>query len=138
MKNMFLAALSIVFFSCVSEKDKTDCHNAVTIQNKSNSVIYFGGRDSNSQISYNPLKSGEYFKIVPGATKDDIFGKDRGCYEDLFTENNNKLYYLLYDEQVLLNEPWDSIVKYDKVLKRFSFTLKEMQDANWEIIYDGN
>lgn len=101
-------------------------------------MIYFGGRNSSGNIGYNPLKSGDYLKIAPGRTKEDIFARHRGCYEDLFAENNDKLYYLIFDEQVLLNNTWEDIVENDMVLKRFSFTLKEMQDANWTIIYDGN
>ncbi|MEP7093386.1 MAG: hypothetical protein ABI793_04945 [Flavobacterium sp.] len=138
MKNIFIMALATLFVSCAPEKDDANCHGAVTIINNSNKVIYFEGGSATPEIGYNPLKSGGYFKIVPGASKYDPFGRHRGCYEDLFAENNNKLYYLIFDEEVLKSEPWDSIVKYDKVLKRYSFTVEEMNDVNWKIIYDGN
>lgn len=131
-------ALVTLFVSCVPEKDDANCHVAVNIINNSNKVIYFGGRNPSSNIGYNPLKSGDYFKIVPGDTKKDIYGRERGCYEDLFTESNDKLYYLFYDEQVLLNNTWEDIIANDMVLKRYSFTLEEMQAANWTITYDGN
>jgi hypothetical protein len=136
MRNIFLTILAVIIVSCVSEKDTVDCHSGVAITNKSNKVIYFSAKSE--KTNYNPLSSGDYFKIVPGATKYDPFGRDRGCYEELFAENNNKLYYLIFDEQVLLNNTWEDVVANDMVLKRFSFTLKEMQDANWTVTYDGN
>ncbi len=126
------------FVSCCGQPDE-DCHQRVKISNKSTKVIYFGGIvDTSSDISYNPLKSGDYFKIAQGMSYDDIYGRSRGCYEDLFKESNNKLYYLLYDEQVLLNNTWEDIRANDLVLKRYSFTLEEMQAAGWVIVYDGN
>lgn len=137
MKNIFLTVLALFIVSCVSEKDTVDCHKRVTILNNSNKVIYFCVSMLPATNS-NPTKSGDYFKIVPAGTKNDIFGRDKGCYEELFTENNNKLYYLLFDEQVLLNNSWEDVVANDLVLKRYSFTVEQMQDANWTVIYDEN
>lgn len=138
MKSIFITALLILINSCGPEKDLANCHSYVNIINNSNKVIYFGGIGGTSAIGYNPLKSGDYFKIPIGTSKKDPYGRERGCYEDLFTENNNKLYYLFYDEQVLLNNTWEDVVANDLVLKRYSFTVQEMQAANWTIIYDGN
>jgi hypothetical protein len=138
MKNIFLIALATLFVSCGSEKDTANCHASVTIINKSNKVIYFDGGSATPEIGYNPLQSGEYFKLIPEASKKDGLGRDRGCYEDLFTENNNKLYYLIFDEQVLLNNTFEDIKTNDKVLKRYSFTVQEMQASNWTITYTGN
>ena len=130
---------SFVSVSCGPEIDSANCHVSVSLINNSNKVIYFGGGNSSPQISYNPLKSGDYFRIAPKATKKDIFGRDRGCYEDLFKESQNgKLNYLFFDEQVLLNNTWEEIVAKDLVLKRYSFTVEEMQAVNWSIIYDEN
>jgi hypothetical protein len=137
VKKTISILLSILFFSCCAEKNSDNCHVAVTISNKSNKVIYFYA-GSLPETNYNPIRSGEYFKIMPGTSKKDGFGRDRGCYEELFAENNNKWYYSVFDEQVLLNNNWEDIVANDMVLKRYSFTVEEMQAANWTIIYDGN
>jgi hypothetical protein len=48
------------------------------------------------------------------------------------------LYYLIFDEQVLLNNTFEDIKTNDKVLKRYSFTVQEMQASNWTITYTGN
>jgi hypothetical protein len=138
MKSIFLTALLVLINACGPEKDLANCHSYVNIVNKSNKVIYFDGGSATPEIGYNPLQSGEYFKLVPEASKKEPCGRERGCYEDLFTENNNKLYYLIFDEQVLLNNTWEDVVANDLVLKRYSFTLQEMQAANWTITYDGN
>lgn len=137
MKNIFLTVFTILIVSCGSEKDTVDCHSGVAITNKSNKTIYFYA-GSLPETNYNPTRSGEYFKIVPGATKYDPFGRSKGCYEELFAENNNKWYYTVFDEQVLLNNTWEDVVANDLVLKRYSFTVQEMQAANWTITYDGN
>ncbi len=140
LKKMMSILWCFLMISCGSEKDTTNCHVAVTIRNSSSKVIYFSSASDVPQIpaGANPQTSGEYFKISPGASKQDIFGRDRGCYEDLFKENNNKLYYLIYDEQVLLNNSWEDVVVNDMVLKRYSFTLEEMKAANWIIVYSGD
>ncbi len=138
MKNIVIIVLVLLLFSCGPENDTTDCHSAVAITNKSNKTIYFSTGSSLPKTDYNPIRSGEYFKIVPGATKYDPFGRDRGCYEELFAENNNKLYYLIFDEQVLLDNSWEDIVAKDLVSKRYIFTVQEMQAVNWEIVYTGN
>ena len=137
MKNIVIIVLALLFFSCGPESDTTDCHSSVAITNKSDKAIYFYA-GSLPETNYNPIRSGEYFKIVPGATKYDPFGRDRGCYEELFAENNNKLYYSIFDEQVLLENSWEDVVAKDLVSKRYIFTLQEMQAVNWEIIYTGN
>ena len=135
MNKIIFTTIILIFCSCGPRPDPANCHIKVTIQNNSDMNIYYIANGGNPISVYNPLRSEDYFKIVPGTLKIHGFGRDRGCYEELFSENNNKLYYLLYDEQVLLNNPWDTIVKYDKVLKRYSFTVQEMQAVNWVINY---
>ncbi len=126
------------FVSCCGGQPDENCHKKVKILNNSTKVIYFGGAGNTSEIGYNPLKSGDYFKIKPSTSHDNIFGRDKGCYEDLFKESNGKRFYLLFDEQILLNNTWEDIRANDLVLKRYSFTLEEMQAAGWVIVYDGN
>ncbi len=137
MKSIFLTALLVLMNACGPERDLANCHSSVSIANKSNKTIYFYA-GSLPETNYNPIRSGDYFKISIGASKKDGFGRDKGCYEELFSENNNKLYYTIFDEQVLLNNTWEDVVANDLVLKRYSFTLQEMQAVNWTITYDGN
>ena len=137
MKKIILIVVLAQIISCSGQSDE-NCHLKVKILNSSTKVIYFGGAGSTPGIGYNPLKSGTYFKMTPDASYDDIFSRHRGCYEDFFEESNNKQYYLLYDEEILLNNTWEDIRANDMVLKRYSFTLEEMQEVNWTIIYDGN
>ena len=140
LKKSTLILLTIFFLSCGPEKDSSNCKSAVTIKNSSEKIIYYSGASDSPQIpaGSNPLVARNYFKITQGASKEHVFGRDRGCYEDLFEENNNKLYYLIYDEQVLLNNSWEDVIANDMVLRRYSFTLLEMQVANWTITYNGN
>ncbi len=138
MKKLFITMLLAQIISCGGQ-DCEDSHVSVEIINNSDKIIYFFGGAASPEIGgYNPLRSGDYFKLLPNSSKKDGVGRDRGCYEDLFKENNNKLYYLLFDEQVLLNNTWEDIRANDLVLKRYSFTLAEMQAAGWVIVYDGS
>ena len=41
----------------------------------------------------------------------------------------------IFDSDVIENEPWDTIVKYNKFLKRYQFTQSELEKMNWEINY---
>jgi hypothetical protein len=136
IKHYKIFLLLIIVFGCSPERDAANCHTSVNLINNSDKVIYFY-TGSSAMTDYNPLKSGEYFKIALGDTKKDGFGR-KGCYEERFTENNNKFYYVFYDEQVLLNNTWEDVVANDLVLKRYSFTLQEMEAADWTINYTGN
>ena len=132
MKKLILFLLATIQLSCGGGNDGP-CHNSVVILNGSSKNIYFQ-RQTVPQITQDPRVAGSYFKIVSGQHKADIFGRDRGCYEDLFTENGT-LYYLLFDEEVLQNNSWSDIVENDMVLKRYSFTSQEMQAAEYLISY---
>ena len=135
MKKIFLL-VSLIILSCANNDG--ECHNSVKLINNSTKVIYFGGKSDAPVMGANPLLAGEYFRILPGETKKDIFGRDRGCYEDLFSENNNKLYYTFFDEQVLLNNTWDYIRENELILARYGYSVEQMNEAEWTITYDDN
>ena len=41
----------------------------------------------------------------------------------------------IFDALVIEQTPWDTIVKYNKVLKRYQFTQTDLEKMNWEIKY---
>ena len=128
----------ILSISCKDDSN-IDYHSEVTIFNNSTKTIYFGGMTGEPVISYNPLLSGNYFRIPPGGIYSDKYGRERGHgYIEYFWENNNQLYYTFYEEEVLLNNSWNHIRENNLFSKRYSFTLEEMYAANWVIIYDEN
>jgi hypothetical protein len=63
MKKIFFILFMII--ACSPCKDDPNCHASVTISNKSDKIIYFDSGSSTPEIGYNPLQSGEYFKLVP-------------------------------------------------------------------------
>jgi hypothetical protein len=129
-----LITLVLICLSC-GDDNNGECNNIIALVNKSDRFIYYGGKSAEPSIGQNPLQSGDYFKIPPQMIYQIPSGRERGCYEQSFEENNNKLYFIIFDEEVLLNNSWGDIVANDMVLKRYSFTLQEMQAANWVITY---
>ncbi len=51
---------------------------------------------------------------------------------------NPTLQIFIFDADVIENEPWDTIVKYNKYLKRYQFTRAELENMGGNIVYDGN
>ena len=43
--------------------------------------------------------------------------------------------YFIIDENVYTSTPWDSICKYNKVMKRYQFTKEELERMNWTVTY---
>lgn len=49
---------------------------------------------------------------------------------------NDTLYFSLYEATVVASEYWETIRENDRVLERQSFTLDQMNEGNWEIVYN--
>ncbi len=132
MKKIFYLCFGLLLISSTCSKDEP-CQASTTIINNSQKTIYFSSRAYN-QLGDSPDLNSISYKISPNSIKK--YG-GANCEEKSF-EETGKVYYFLFDEQVLLNNTWEDVVANDLVLKRYSFTLQEMQASNWTIIYDGN
>lgn len=44
----------------------------------------------------------------------------------------------VFDSPTLETEGWEYIIEHDLVLKRYDLTLKDLEDMDWTIVYDGN
>lgn len=109
-----------------------NCHKVIDIINNTDKTVYYNfGSNSKVNSSNMPALTGGSYIIKPHSKNSSIASH---CKENDFNDTG-KIYCFIFDEQVLLKNPWDSIQKNEMVLKKFSFTLKEMQDANWTITY---
>ena len=74
------------------------------------------------------------YKIVNNSNKKS-YSSGPNCAEELFDETG-KLYFMIFDEEVLQTNTCGEIKENDLVLARLEYTLGEMKNANWEIIYN--
>lgn len=129
MKNILTLMIQLFFgfclISCFSEKQNPKYFNL--INNESKSVYY---RVSNSHPNIN------LYGLEPSPTKAFIInsGKSYSIPIGGFALNP-VMQIFIFDEDVIKNNPWDSIVKYNMFLKRYQFTKSELESKNWEIIY---
>jgi len=54
---------------------------------------------------------------------------------DLKRFDKEKLSIFIIDNDVYLSEPWDTIRKYNKILKRYELNSKELKDMGGTIVY---
>ncbi|MDA9111599.1 hypothetical protein N9J39_01835 [Flavicella sp.] len=126
-KSIFLAMVLIVTTSC---KEITGNLKYYNIKNNSSRAIYYGlvylYTDSN-------LKNIEFVPGVDGNTSHKI--KPNG--QNMAKVGSSNMQIFIFDADIIENTPWDTIVKYNMVLKRYQFTESELEQMDWEIIYDG-
>ena len=132
MKNLFFLVF-LITFSCGSD-DCNSCHYSVEIINNSDKTLYYEFAPIPS-VGSDPSLAGNYFKINPHSSKKDNYGGERGSYEDRF-KLNNIVYYNIYDSEIVESVDWETIRENDLILERQSFTLQQMNEANWQLIYN--
>lgn len=99
------------------------------LKNNSNKSIYNGVSHLYPDTSLKNLKRNEIFIISP----DRVYPHRLDNFAD-----NPTLQIFIFDANVIDNNPWDTIVKYNMYLKRYQFTRSELDKMNLEIVYDGN
>ena len=134
MKNILKKIiLSVMFlgltYSCSETKDPI----YFDIINNSEKSIYLGFSYSHPDIN---LKNIDNLPINNKAYKIST-GKVYLSKASHFGYNPTTQVFIL-DADVIESTPWDTIVKYNKVLKRYQFTKTELQNMGWKVVYDGN
>lgn len=59
------------------------------------------------------------------------------CWESAFADEipSGKLQLFLFDEQVIKNNPWETVRSNYMILKRLTYTLDELKSMDWQITY---
>jgi len=61
----------------------------------------------------------------------------RDCWDYAFERSPvGKLNFYLFDLPTLRSTSWEEIVSEKKYLKLYTFTLQEIKDINWQIVYE--
>lgn len=64
-----------------------------------------------------------------------ISGMDNGWGSEFNDNEFGILNFFVLNTAIIDNTPWDTIVKYHMVLKRFEYTVQDMDSLNWTITY---
>jgi hypothetical protein len=134
MKNI-ITKISFLILGLVLIVSCTETKNPVyfDIKNNTSKPIYNGFSysypDTRLKGIVNLPTKGTAYKIYPG--------KVEATPLSLFNYNSTMQVFIV-DVDVIETTPWDTIVKYNKILKRYQFTQSELEKMNYEIIYDGN
>ena len=61
----------------------------------------------------------------------------RGCWETRYKSSipSDTLMVYVFDENVLENTPWDTVVENNLVLKRYDLSLPDIVNNNWSVTY---
>lgn len=120
----------------------TPCHKIVTVVNKTNKEIYLSDFYDNSKISVekitvNPLTG--WSKVLANETSTAALYYGDTCFEHLlYPINEGIMTVFIFDVSTLETKGWDYIKANDLFIKRYDLTLKDLNNMNWTITYDGN
>ena len=126
LKKIIFIVLGLSLFACCSEIFPARDFNII---NNSSKTIYYGLSYSQTDFS---LKSIDFVPGANGSTSHKI--KSNG--NNLARVGSSIMQVYIFDSDVIENNSWDTIVKYNKFLKRYQFTQNDLQKTNWELIYD--
>ena len=147
MKKIFIVfAVSALFVSaCVM--DKID--HIQMVNNSNTGLIYsFNCLDSigygRDTLTFNPyFRQFDHFKsdIVD---KDDYIAKNSSkviriyCPKERLTSTcgDGRLRFFFIKDSVFLNNPWDTIVKYQMYERKLVFSKEDLERMNWTITYE--
>lgn len=128
MKYILKILISLtIFLSLLACCSEGNYRKYFDLKNNSVKSIYHGVSYSYPDISLKSMKKEETFIIPP-----------RDVYQLAVASflRNPTIQVFIFDADVIENTPWDTIVKYNMVLKHYQFTERELEKMNWEIIYD--
>jgi hypothetical protein len=125
-----------IIASC-GEKDP-NLHGIIWFLNNSDKTVFLGpqftGFDDSLIFFSNPALSGEYYKSYPNTKDDQLSLTD--TYEGRFNDPSIDLLRIyLFDEEIIAEYDWDTIVSNYMVLKRYDLTLDDLNNLDWIVEY---
>ena len=140
MKNIFLYHTALILFvvsslPCCTSENTSDCHYSLTIQNNSTTDVYYYiwpdstlGKADDPHFSVN-------INIYKCPSKQSKVDKLRDCWETDYFAKGFKLYAYIFDSHVVEMTNWDTIKINKEYLKRYDYSLQDIQLRNWTITY---
>lgn len=141
-----MIAILFLNIACNTPKDTDFCHYSIKFKNKTDKVFFIDSSSDTILQSYmDPRPYYENTHVLPYAGNNNIEigsiyfirnGRPM-CIEDLYRPDE-KLYVFAYDSTILGDKEWNEIRKNYLVTKRYDLTIKDLENMNWKITYDGN
>ncbi|MGE0076952.1 MAG: hypothetical protein AB7S48_03740 [Bacteroidales bacterium] len=132
MKNTVSILTFLAIFVGLSGSCCKDLHSDIYLDNNSGQAIYYGLSYSYPDTSINKISQ------VPGYDGNISHKIASGEQNILPATNfayNSTMQVFIFDASTIETTPWDSIVAHSMVLKRYQFTVNDMEQCNWTITY---
>jgi len=138
MKNVFILVGFALLISC----DPYDTR--LTIENRTDEIIFYSISVNDSIRNSSPLVIDnedtiwtQSSLILPDSVASEvILGRDGWKYfinEDCL---DSTLRVFLFDKNLVLETPWDTIYAKQKYLKKYEMSVEDLEKANWRLVYE--
>ncbi len=131
----FFAVLLPIATAC---RKKENLHSEIEIINNSDKGIYFQDRaiyeTSDTLFIPGSNPATDKLNFYCSAGKSNIIWT-RSAFEGDFNRGAKYLQIIIFDENIIHTVPFDTVRKYDMILKRYNLTLENLQDLNWTVYY---
>jgi hypothetical protein len=133
MKRMLKkVTLLMVIITLCSYSCHRDEHRYIYVINNYDKAIYYG-----ISFSY-PDTSILTIQVVPGDNGNISHkiksGEQKTIMAEVFSLKPT-MQFFIFDADVIESTPWDSIAVHSMLLKRFQYTVSDMEKCNWTITY---
>lgn len=128
LKLFFLSTVALLTIGCPTDEG-IYIEDLMSIYNNSNKDVYFFRRGIDSILyEYPPTESSIIFS--------NGFNKGKDNYRHVLRDGK-RMYIWLFDKEVIDTTPWEEVVANDLYLIRYDLTLKDLEEMNWTITYEG-
>lgn len=144
MKNIILLLNIIPLLISCNATNTASCHKIITVVNKTNKTIYIDASESYPETDFtklivDPLFNPQTTKVEANTTSQNVLPTYGNCYEAMYPNiKSGIMMVFVFDGSTLETQGWDYIKANNLVLKRYDLTLKDLENMNWTITYDGN
>lgn len=144
MKKIILFLSIITLLISCEASNTAKCHKIITVVNKTNKTIYVDASESYPETDFrksigDPLNNSFTTKVEANASSKNVLPSFGNCYEAMYPNiKSGIMMVFVFDGPTLETQGWDYIKANNLVLKRYDLTLKDLENMNWTITYDGN
>lgn len=144
MKNIILLLNIIPLLISCEATNTAKCHKIITVVNNTNKSIYIESSDyypdtESYKLDADPLNNSNTSKVEANKTSKNVLPTSGNCHEAIYSSIKSGIMMVyVFDGPTLETKGWDYIKANNLVLKRYDLTLKDLEDMNWTITYDGN
>ena len=132
MKRTLQTLVIIILFGLESCHPNDDNPTHFKIINSSIKSIYYAFSYSYPDTSIYRIDNPPYFN---GNKTAKINSKDSTSVRLIVLGLNKTTQMFIFDADVVENNPWDSIIVHNNVLKRYQFSESDLKNWNWTIKY---